>query len=238
MSTEKCSPSAKTEGLSTTEPSSSQDLRTTKEAQSHTSSSSSISQQDPRFSPPGEPTAAPPEDATDEDHYLSGLRLHLVIFSISVTILLVALDNAILATAIPTITSRFNSLDDVGWYGSAFLITICACQPIGGKLLAYFSLKWTFVSFLGVFELGSLVCATAPSSVALIVGRAVAGVGACGLFSGSMVIIAWTVRPQLRPVYMALIMAMFSIANIVGPVLGGALTQHASWRWCEYSLSI
>lgn len=89
--------------------------------------------------------------------------------------------------------------------------------------------------FLAVFELGSLLCAVAPSSMALIIGRAVAGLGAAGLFSGGLIITAHTIPLEKRAVYMAVIMAMFSLANILGPVVGGALTQHVSWRWCRSS---
>src|SRR5277367_735422 len=102
-------------------------------------------------------------------------------------------DQAILATAIPTITTAFNSIPDVGWYGSAFLITICALQPISGKLYQHFSLKWTYLSFLTLFELGSLICGVSQSSTMLIVGRAVAGMGAAGLFSGALNIISHSI---------------------------------------------
>lgn len=126
---------------------------------------------------------------------------HRVLISIglSLSVLLVALDNAILATAIPTITTHFDSLQDVGWYGSAFLISLCALQPISGKIFQYFSLKWTYLAFLFVFELGSLLCGVSTSSNMLIVGRAVAGLGAAGIFSGALTIIANTVPLETRP---------------------------------------
>lgn len=174
------------------------------------------------------------EKDDEETEFLSGVKLYLIVIGLAISVLLVALDNAILATAIPTITTKFNSLGDVGWYGSAFLITICACQPLGGKIFQYFSLKWAYLMFVGVFEIGSLVCATAQSSTALILGRAVAGIGAAGLFSGALVIIAHTIPLRLRPIYTGVIASMFGVGNIVGPLLGGVLTQHVSWRWCFY----
>ncbi|KAH8818986.1 major facilitator superfamily domain-containing protein [Xylogone sp. PMI_703] len=117
----------------------------------------------------------------------------LVAVGLSLSVLLVALDNTVLTTAIPTITSYFNSLDDVGWYGSAFLIALCALQPTAGKIFQYFSLKWSYLVLLGLFELGSQLCGVTVSSNKLIVGRAVAGLGASGLFSGALTIIAHTV---------------------------------------------
>ncbi|MCJ1314392.1 hypothetical protein MMC25_008074 [Agyrium rufum] len=180
-------------------------------------------------------TEVDPEDARDlSELHLSGTKVYLIVAGLCVSVLLVARDNAILATAVPTITSRFNSLDGVGWYGSAFLMMICAGQPLAGKIFTYFSLKWAYLSFLGLFELGSLVCATAQSSASLIVGSAIVGAGPAGLFSGALVIIAHCIPLRLRPTYMGVIGSMFGVANISGPLIGGALAQHATWRWCFY----
>ncbi|KAE8450205.1 hypothetical protein EG329_006986 [Mollisiaceae sp. DMI_Dod_QoI] len=174
------------------------------------------------------------ESIEDESQYITGFKLALLMIGLCMAVLLVGLDNSILATAIPTITTKFNSLDDVGWYGSAFLICVCALQPLSGKLFQYFSLKWTYLVFVAVFELGSLICATAVSSKMLIVGRAVAGMGSAGLFSGGLVILGHSITPRQRPIYTGLIASMFGISNIFGPILGGVFTQHLSWRWCFY----
>lgn len=156
------------------------------------------------------------ENIDDNTVYLSGIRLGLIVLGLCLAVLLVGLvnttkpiycrnllnlikDNSILSTAIPTITTSFNSLDDIGWYGSAFLICVCAFQPISGKLYQYFSIKWTYLFFLAIFELGSLLCATAVSSTMLIVGRAVAGMGAAGLFSGALVIVSHSIKLRQRP---------------------------------------
>ncbi|KAL5319710.1 hypothetical protein ACEPPN_012766 [Leptodophora sp. 'Broadleaf-Isolate-01'] len=180
------------------------------------------------------PKRAVEEPVEDGSEYLTGLTLGLVVMGLCLAVLLVGLDNSILSTAIPTITTKFNSLDDVGWYGSAFLVCVCALQPISGKFFQYFSLKWTYLVFLTIFEIGSLICATAVNSVMLIVGRAIAGAGAAGLFSGALVILAHSVPLRQRPIYTGCIASMFSISNVVGPILGGAFTQHATWRWCFY----
>ncbi|CZT50268.1 related to transporter (major facilitator superfamily) [Rhynchosporium secalis] len=170
----------------------------------------------------------------DESEYLTGVTLGLVVLGLCLAVLLVGLDNSILATAIPTITTAFNSLDDVGWYGSAFLVCVCALQPISGKFFQYFSLKWTYLAFLAIFEIGSLVCATAVNSVMLIVGRAIAGAGAAGLFSGALVILAHSVPVRQRPIYTGCVASMFSISSVVGPILGGVFTERVTWRWCFY----
>lgn len=93
-----------------------------------------------------------------------------------------------MGTAIPVITSEFESLPDVAWYGSAYLFTMCSFQLFFGKLYAEFNAKWVFLAALFIFEVGSIVCAVAPSSVVLIVGRAISGVGAAGLMSGALIV--------------------------------------------------
>ncbi len=98
-----------------------------------------------------------------------------------------------------------------------------------------FSIKYTFILAISIFELGSLVCGLAPTSRALIVGRAVAGLGGAGIFAGALTIVAHSVSLQIRPLFIGLMGGMFGIASVCGPVLGGAFTDKLSWRWCEYS---
>ncbi|KAI9691805.1 MAG: hypothetical protein M1822_007877 [Bathelium mastoideum] len=175
------------------------------------------------------PTETDPEDETQ---YPSGLKLAVLSFGLCLAIFVVALDNTIIATAIPRITSVFDSLDDVGWYGSAYLLTTTSLQPSFGKVYTYMDVKYTYLAALVIFEVGSVLCAAATSSKMLIVGRAVAGAGAAALFSGGMTIIGFAVPLRKRPFYIALLSSMFGISSIVGPILGGALTDRVTWRWC------
>ncbi|MCJ1243902.1 MFS sugar transporter [Trapelia coarctata] len=169
-----------------------------------------------------------------EAEYVSGLKLITVMVALCLAVFLVALDNTIIATAIPRITDQFQALNDVGWYASSYLLTTCAFQLLFGKFYTIFSIKWVFLAAIGIFELGSLICGVAPNSVALIVGRAIAGVGSAGIFSGGLIIIAYSVPLAKRPIYTGLIGAMYGVASVAGPLMGGAFTDHLTWRWCFY----
>ena len=173
-------------------------------------------------------------DAEDESKYPSGFALIILTVGLFLATFVVALDNTIIATAIPKITADFDSLGDVGWYGSSYLLTTTSLQPSFGKVYTYFDVKWTYLFALIIFEVGSIVCATAPNSVALIIGRAVAGVGASALFSGGMTIIGYSVPLRKRALYIAILSSTFGIASVVGPLLGGVFTDSAklTWRFC------
>ncbi|KIM97996.1 hypothetical protein OIDMADRAFT_203364 [Oidiodendron maius Zn] len=147
---------------------------------------------------------------------------------------LVSLDRTIVATAIPVITNHFNSLDDVGWYASAYLLTMSSLQMAMGRVYTFFDIKLVFLSCIGLFELGSIVCGTAPSSTALIIGRAIAGMGATGLFSGAITIMVHVLPLAKRPAYMGWFGSIFGIASVAGPLLGGAFTSNLTWRWCFF----
>jgi hypothetical protein len=124
---------------------------------------------------------------SDAGHeYPVGLKLVLILTALMTSIFLVALDRLIIATAIPQITDDFRSVTDIGWYGSAYLLATCAFQLMFGKLYTFWSIKIVFLTSVLLFEIGSAVCGAAPSSVVFIVGRAIAGVGAAGIFSGAV----------------------------------------------------
>lgn len=154
-------------------------------------------------------TASSAGETEDTTVYKSGSSLYLLTFGLALATFVVALDNTIIATAIPRITTVFDSLNDVGWYGSSYLLTTTSLQPSFGKIYTYFSVKWTYISALMIFELGSVLCGAAVNSTMLIVGRAVAGVGAAALFSGGMTIVAYSVPLHRRPIYIGLLSSMF-----------------------------
>ncbi|CEL10884.1 hypothetical protein ASPCAL13991 [Aspergillus calidoustus] len=176
-------------------------------------------------------------ESTGAEQYPSTWIFATIMVGLSLSSTLVALyykDNSILATAIPRITAQFDSLGDVGWYGSAFLLTNCSVSLFYGKLYTFFPVKWVYLCALALFEMGSLLCGVTPSSLGLIIGRAIAGLGAGGLYSGAMLIIAENAPMHQRPVYNGIITAVFSVSGVAGPLIGGVLTDHITWRWCFY----
>ncbi|KFY72964.1 hypothetical protein V499_06936 [Pseudogymnoascus sp. VKM F-103] len=158
----------------------------------------------------------------------------LIMASLLVSMFLVALDRMIIATAIPKITDEFRSLSDVGWYASSFMLAGSAPILLFGKIYTFYSPKWLLLGAMGLFETGNLICGVAPSSKTLIVGRAIAGLGAAGIFTGCVVGVQHVLPLQKRPMAMGLFGGVFAVASIIGPLLGGALTDGISWRWCFY----
>ncbi|KAJ6570110.1 major facilitator superfamily domain-containing protein [Mycena vulgaris] len=170
-----------------------------------------------------------------EDEYPHGLKLGLLTLALCLSVFLVALvHRTILATAIPKITDQFKSLDDVGWYGSSYLLATAATQLLFGKFYAFFPIKWVYITAIVIFEAGSLLCGAAPNSNALIIGRTIAGLGSAGIFTGALIIIAHSVPLTKRPMYTGLMAGMYGISSVAGPLMGGAFTDKVTWRWCFY----
>ncbi|KAI0176907.1 major facilitator superfamily domain-containing protein [Pestalotiopsis sp. NC0098] len=179
--------------------------------------------------PPAETPAAPPPMT-----YPKGLHLVGIMSSLVLTIGMMSLDTTIVATAIPKITDHFKKLDDIAWYGSAYFLTLGAFQSQWGKIYKYIPLKTAFLTSVFIFEVGSLICGVAQNSTTLIVGRAIAGFGGSGIAPGVYIISAFSAPPAKRATYTGLIGAAYGVFSVIGPLIGGALTDKATWRWCFY----
>ncbi|KAK7946093.1 uncharacterized protein PG986_010414 [Apiospora aurea] len=166
--------------------------------------------------------------------HVTGIRFVLLLLAIYISIFLIALDQLIVSTAIPNITDEFQSLGDIGWYGSAYLLTSCSFQLMFGKIYTFYPVTIVYSVAILFFEVGSAICGAAPSSGAFIAGRSIQGIGAAGIYSGSVVGIVYAVPLQQRPIYMGLFGATSGVATIMGPLVGGAFTSNVTWRWCFY----
>jgi MFS family permease len=178
-----------------------------------------------------------PQNAIATPQQPRGIRLVLVTTGLILSIFLSALDSTIIATAIPSITTEFGSISNIAWYGSSYIITNAAFQSCWGKAYTYFPLKITFLLSILVFEIGNVICALAPRSEVLIFGRTLAGMGGGGIMTGAFIIIALTAGPKYRAAYMGVLGVTFGLASVVGPLMGGALTDGPGWRWCFWQAS-
>jgi EmrB/QacA subfamily drug resistance transporter len=154
--------------------------------------------------------------------------------AIDVAMLPAVLAQTILATALPTIAADLGRLADVSWVITAYVVSAAASTPLWGKLGDRHGRRGLLEIALALFLAASAVCGAAQSMTWLIVARAVQGVAAGGLMTLAMAAVGDLVSPRERARYQGYIAATFAVATVVGPLIGGLLVQHASWRWVFY----
>src|SRR3954449_4857486 len=148
--------------------------------------------------------------------------------------LLAALDQTIVATALPTIVSELGGLEHLSWVTSAYLLAQTAVTPLYGKLGDLYGRKRVLQSAIVLFLAGSALCGLAGSMDQLIAFRAVQGLGGGGLIVLTQAIVGDIVPPRERGRYQGLFGAVFALASVGGPLLGGLIVEHVSWEWIFY----
>lgn len=174
------------------------------------------------------------QDATLARPQLSHRQVMVVMSGLMLGMLLAALDQTIVATALPTIVASLHGEEHLSWVVSAYLLTSTASTPLYGKVSDLLGRKGVFQFAIVVFLVGSALSGLAHSMTQLILFRAVQGLGAGGLIALAMAIVSDVVSPRQRGRYQGYFGAVFALASIMGPLAGGLFTEHLSWRWVFY----
>src|SRR5437870_3978721 len=148
-----------------------------------------------------------------------------------VTLALAALDQTIVATALPRIVGDLGGITQYSWVFTAYMLTSTVTVPLYGKLGDVYGRKYLFMLAIVVFLIGSALCGAAQTMTQLVLFRALQGIGAGGLFPLSLAVIGSIVPPRDRGRYQGLIGAVFAAASIAGPAVGGFIVDNTTWRW-------
>ncbi|MDO0932754.1 MDR family MFS transporter [Streptomyces sp. DG2A-72] len=181
----------------------------------------------------GQPPERPPKKGVAARENVS-VNVLVPIGALLLGMLLAALDQTIVSTALPTIVSDLGGMDHLSWVVTAYLLASTAATPLWGKLGDQYGRKRLFQIAIVIFLIGSALCGMAQSMSELIAFRALQGLGGGGLMVLSMAIVGDLVPPRERGRYQGLFGAVFGATSVLGPLLGGLFTEHLSWRWVFY----
>jgi EmrB/QacA subfamily drug resistance transporter len=165
---------------------------------------------------------------------LSPRQIITAMSGLVIAMLLAMLDNMIVAPALPTIVGDLGGLEHLSWVVTGYILASTVATPIWGKLGDLLGHKKTFMAAITIFLIGSALCGMSQNMLELILFRAIQGLGAGGLMVGIMSVIGMMVSPRERGKYQGILMAVMPAAMIGGPLIGGFITDNASWRWVFY----
>jgi EmrB/QacA subfamily drug resistance transporter len=175
-------------------------------------------------------TAPSDEEAAGAEHR----RILVILSALMLGMALAALDQTIVATALPTIAGDLHGLNHLSWVVTAYLLATCISTPLWGKLGDLYGRKSLFQLSIVIFLVGSMLSGLSQSMFELIAFRAIQGIGAGGLMVGAQAIMGDVVPARQRGRYMGYFGVVFGVTNVAGPLLGGLFTEHLSWRWIFY----
>lgn len=164
----------------------------------------------------------------------SHAEIMVVMTALMLAMLLAALDQTIVSTALPQIASDLHGLNKYAWVATAYLLTSAVATPLYGKISDMYGRKKIFQSAIIIFLIGSALCGLSQNMTQLIFFRGLQGIGAGGLMTLVLAIIGDVVSPRQRGRYQGYFGGVFAIASVIGPLLGGLFTDHLSWRWVFY----
>src|SRR6185295_15606191 len=172
-----------------------------------------------------------PDPAIPPQSYLDHASARRIVIGVLLTMLLAALDQVVLAAALPTIAASLGDIDNMSWVVTANLLSATAVTPLYGKLSDIYGRRTMMLLAIGVFAAGSVACALAPNMLALIGARALQGLGGGGLMPLVQTIVGDVASPRDRPRYQSYTSATFVISTVGGPVMGGFIAEHLHWSW-------
>ncbi|CAN9331264.1 unnamed protein product [Alternaria alternata] len=175
------------------------------------------------------------DEPADRIRWKPGRKQWLAMISLSLVSFVVSLDATILVTALPEMSrSLRGSAAETFWTGTAYLLISAVFQPVIAAVSACCGRQRLLVTSIVLFTFGTAFCAVAHDFAVMLIGRCVQGVGGGGVIAMTQVIFCDMVPLRQRPQYFSMVLASWSIGSIVGPVVGGAFVESASWRWCFY----
>ena len=172
---------------------------------------------------------------------LTQREVRTILMSLLLTMFLAALDQTIVATALPTIGRQFHDVTNLSWVITAYLLASTAVAPVFGTLSDIYGRRAMIITALGLFIAGSILCAVAPNMTVLILGRGLQGLGGGGIMPVVQTVIADVVTPRERGQYQAYFSGVWMAAGIGGPVLGGVFAEHLHWSmifWINVPLGL
>lgn len=181
------------------------------------------------------PAVSPEVSAEEGEHsYLSHKQILVVMVGLMAGMLLAALDQSIVGTALPRIVSDLGGLDHLSWVVTAYLLTSTAVTPLWGKISDLYGRRLIFQIAIGIFIIGSALCGLSQDMFQLILFRAIQGIGGGGLFAIALSVIGDVIPARERGRYQGYFGAVFGVSSVAGPLLGGWFTDGPGWRWIFY----